>query len=431
MKRLLLLMPMLFALALPGTVHAKPGQLDKSFGKNGRVITKIGSAPTGRSHFAWAGGGRIVALLGPRLIEYLPDGRRNKRFGDTGRVKIEPPANSAFNSTDLAVDSRGRILVSGAAPIADATGRQSMAVAVYRFLPDGRPDPSFGSGGRAMTDFGFPHPLRGGALAPDGPFVEPSGMTVGAADRPILTGSWLSETPDVCYLYCSVERGAFVARLTESGSLDQGFGDGGVYAAPESNASVPTRSDGGLLLVASDDEYRGSAQRPELLRLTEAGALDPGFNPVDLQSGGFPHPPAMAVDRDGRILLLPTEVEGSTILLQRLFPSGREDRNFGSEGSEWINVPPKTTSPLAFTVDRRGRAVIATAVSRARHSYFAVSRRSQGGGLDRSFARRGWTMVRFPGLASPMQILIGANGKIVVAGTLYGKGLALARYSGG
>jgi hypothetical protein len=87
------------------------------------------------------------------LERRLPDGRPDLQFGRNGRVQFSLGADSA-GPRGLAVDIRGRILVTGSAP-----GPQAKALpATLRFLADGRLDTSWGVQGRALA----PAPLGSG-----------------------------------------------------------------------------------------------------------------------------------------------------------------------------------------------------------------------------------------------------------------------------
>jgi uncharacterized delta-60 repeat protein len=447
MKKILLLLSALLALVLPATSQAKPGQLDKSFGMDGRVVTKLPAGEATYTHLAWGGGGRLVAALGPQLVEYLPNGCLDRHFGGDGRVEIETPEGKSFAPEGLAVDSQGRILVDGtlrAARPGKSFMLASSAVLVLRFLPNGRLDSSFGNEGTALDDFGFPHPTHEGAPEESGPFVESSGLLVDEADRPVVTGSWLSYDPSPCYsLYCYSTSEPFVARLNEDGSLGGGFGSGGVFVSSTTErASDPVQIGKGLLFLAANASCidRCGGTHAALGRLTAGGVLDPRFASAGLASLPFWENPTVEVDRFGRILLLGA-VEGGSLLLQRLSPPGEPDARFGEGGIAWINLPRKVgENPRTLAADHRGRAVFAEYGARNKHSYWVVFRRNAGGGPDQAFSNDGHVWTRMPGVTVPTQVLIGGNGKITVGGAkdTVGGGLperqreiVLLRYSGG
>src|SRR5262249_19962743 len=92
------------------------------------------------------------------LARYLPDGTLDASLGQDGR------ATTAFGGgayvAGLAIQPDGRILAAGAAY---HSGSSDFALARYR--KNGRPDPSFGKGGKVTTDFGLSQFDAGSALA--------------------------------------------------------------------------------------------------------------------------------------------------------------------------------------------------------------------------------------------------------------------------
>lgn len=447
MKRTLILLLTMWALVLPAAAGARAGQLDKSFGADGRVVTKLSAGTATYTHLAWAGGGRLVAALGPHLIEYLPNGRLNRRFSGDGRVEIETPEGNSFAPDGLAVDSRGRILVDGtieASRPGKSGALNSSAVAVLRFLPNGHLDLSFGSGGTVLDDFGFPHPTHGEAPVEGGPFVNSSGLLVDEADRPVVTGSWLRYDPSPCYsLYCYFTSEPFVARLSEDGSLDGNFGSGGVFVgSTRERASDPVQVGKGLLFLAAYVSCvdRCGGTHPALSRLTAGGVLDPRFASAGLAELPFWEDPSIAVDRFGRTLLLGS-VEGGSLSLQRLGPLGKPDEQFGNSGLGWIDLPRTVgQNPRTLAADHRGRAVFAEYGLRNKRNYWVVFRRNARGEPDQGFGADGQVWTHMPGSFLPTQVLIGRKGKITVGGAkdTAGRGpperqreIALLRYSGG
>lgn len=79
------------------------------------------------------------------VLRFRPNGEPDPGFGRNGRVELRSPGGREMRARALAVGTRGRILVGGVV-------RQRFAI--VRLLPDGKPDPRFGSGGWALTGVG-------------------------------------------------------------------------------------------------------------------------------------------------------------------------------------------------------------------------------------------------------------------------------------
>ena len=131
------------------------------------------------------------------VARYLPDGELDRSFGDDGLVVAPVGPLRQGAASDVVVLSDGRILVAGGAN--DADGSPGFAAA--RFLPDGRLDPSFGTGGWVVVR------MPGGDAAA-------SALAVRRDGRVVLSGT------------ANVGGATFfaLAGLTPDGEVDRAFG---------------------------------------------------------------------------------------------------------------------------------------------------------------------------------------------------------------
>lgn len=107
------------------------------------------------------------------VLRYRPNGELDRGFGKNGRVGLRTPGGKQVTAKALAVGPGGRILVGGV-----SEGR----FAVARLLSAGRPDPRFGKGGWVLTRRG-----SGWALASREGFVRSLAL-VRAGSRVYLAG---------------------------------------------------------------------------------------------------------------------------------------------------------------------------------------------------------------------------------------------------
>jgi len=136
--------------------YKKNGDLDSSFGSNGRVLTKmirdnifcfaIAIQPDGKIIL----GGRAFSGPGPIIAQYKTNGELDSTFGVNGFVKKIPGTGHKIYS--LCFQSDGKILAAGSGyRQGSSTGYDYL---LLRYLPNGRLDTTFGINGQAdLVDF--------------------------------------------------------------------------------------------------------------------------------------------------------------------------------------------------------------------------------------------------------------------------------------
>jgi uncharacterized delta-60 repeat protein len=181
-----------FAVALAR--YNTDGTLDRSFGRGGRVVTKLFEDGASAGSAVLQGDGKIVvdAYDGARnyLVRYTADGELDASFGQGGKAVASKRGLGL-----LALQRDGKFIVAGS-----VTAVHGRAFFLRRYTQKGDVDSSFGRGGKVFTDFGSP--ARADALA------------VQANDKIVVAGT----------------RGFkdfAVARYTSDGNLDGNFGSGG------------------------------------------------------------------------------------------------------------------------------------------------------------------------------------------------------------
>lgn len=463
-------------LALPAAATARPGALDRGFNGDGKVVTYFPKTKSSSGLVTYAlpfefSPGRIAMAPGPgagivlannkAIVEYLGNGRRNRRFGGGGAVPIGAIEGSQFQLADIAVDSQGRVLVAGTSKPIPAYGLTGQELAgplptvatIRRYLPSGELDPSFGSGGVLDTDLGAPSPTFEGA-AYKGAAVAVVGLAVDSADRPIVTGSAVTEVGRCAR---SQERyqasQAIIARLTTGGAADTSFAGSGLkMISGLSWLGLPTLTRSGLFSsgTSTDPCPQGGPYPPSLLtKVSNVGSLAPRFAGDGLWSRPFTRISDIAAAPGGKLVLLTRTIElrggewtESAGRVVRLRGDGSFDRRFGHRGEASVRQL-KHGWFAAVATDSRGRVLIAGAVLRKpRHKRYTVLRfilvrTTPAGKPDRRFGRRGRVTTGFGGMtnARATDVLVDRSNRIVVGGKFSGRAnnnaFALARYLGG
>jgi len=309
---------------------------------------------------------------------------------------------------DVAVQPDGRIVAVG--ELIDGTS--GWYFGAFRYLPNGELDPSFGKGGWVDTDFGsfeFPHAV---ALQPDGGIV-------------------VAGEGDCQYALCFV-----LARYRPDGSLDPGFGEGGIVRTPfglvqGARALDVSLAPDGRIVAAGFVQKGGDAQDSShvaVARYLPDGRLDQSFSrdgraTVDFGYGNdIAH--AVAHQSRGRIVVAGqggrnhnrTEDDFAVARFRR---DGRLDRTFSGDGRRTVNFGGRRFD-VAFGLAVRGQSIVATGSTVAapeRAPSVAVARLTWGGGLARGFGRR--RALPSPGGGTGRAVLAQPDGRILVAGRAY------------
>lgn len=448
MKKIVLLAILALVVAAPSAV-ARPGALDRDFGRNGKVIGGGWGGFEFPAQTAVARDGSILTAVSEdegeyvpvayweksvKVRRYLPHGRVDTAFGDGGTVTFRLPPGSprlVFDFSDLAVDHSGRPLLFGQARGGFTSKSEGLYgystyptyAAVIRLTVDGRLDSSFGGGdGIAMFDFGIPASADytpPGARASMGK-LDPRGRIVFV----VALREQDHESPRS--FIRAFDR--LLARVTPAGDLDQSFG-GGDGIAPldpiEPVASVSFGPDEEITVAGSN-----GGENVQLLRLDGNGVPVERFG-----NGGFRVLGGLSfrdaeLDRSGRTLLLGKSVPGAGRLgpPQRVVRLGRDgalDRSFGVHGHAAVRVrgharlasivsEPTGRVLLAGTFPRRQKGVSRTKWPRE----IGLVRLRSGGDIDRTFGSRGRAFARFGRGARALEVsdaALGGNGRLVLS----------------
>jgi len=255
-------------------------------------------------------------------------------------------------------------------------------------------DPSFGSYGVQRIAFGNgPHDRSVGTLIG----TQPSGL-------PVLAGA--VETIVSGHLIYDVYTTFAAARLSDQGTLDAGFGDGGLlvgglgFGEDDEDSdlmSAALAADGRIVVGGAGPDYRTFS----VARLTTDGALDPTFSGDGVASFSLPdahrfsRSARVGVLSDGSVVLAGIDGSGTfgeKLPLIKFSADGTLDRSFGTNGQ--VSSPSEPMRAInSLVVDSENRILISDGIARPfaepPESIDEVSRFLPDGEPDMSFGSDG------------------------------------------
>jgi uncharacterized delta-60 repeat protein len=439
----LLLLP---AAAMP----QEAGDLDTSFGVEGRVITDFGDTEMGRE-LALQPDGKIVVVgnTGPMfnddtgdatslarfaVARYLPDGTLDTTFGGDGRVTTAfqqgGPNGEDGPAQAVALQPDGKIVAAG---YARAPQSSEVSFALARYLPDGSLDATFGDDGKVTTDIAALLGIVGANARASAVVLQPDGKIVAVG-------------------------GNFFVRYLADGALDPSFGEGGVTTIRqrpmegEFNLSgAALQPDGKIVAVGFVHNLNASPAFPFVLSFALARVLSDGGFDTSFGSDGLvksdialnAEADAVALQPDGKIVAAGSTVEATddpsifarNFTLARYLPDGRLDTSFGSGGLVTTDFGGDS-SAQGVILQPDGKIVAAGSASN--QSDFALARYLPDGDLDATFSGDGLVITPDPQFSFALGLALQPDGRLVLAGATLSDvagftdfDFALARYESG
>ncbi len=228
---------------------------------------------------------------------------------------------------------------------------------------------------------------------------------------------------------CALAAGLGVGiALAGSGGLDPSFGTAGTTVLDRRVSTYPTPTRpaaGGKTVVVTTAEGVITVSR-----LLADGSPDPTFDgdgKATIESAGFPSAHALAIQPDGKILLIgftnmPGPSEDATVWRLNAnggsgAPNGALDSTFGTGGTVQL-APFTNTVGLAIAVQPDGKIVAAgRGFNTTGPNVIAVWRLTEGGALDPTFDTDGVAGISDTTEDSASAIALAPDGKILIAGT--------------
>jgi uncharacterized delta-60 repeat protein len=440
------------------------GALDRSFGKEGMLLLPSPGSEGAVTGLVVEPDGLIVVGSETAIFGVTPTGQSSPSFGDGGTVAIDGSVGAITQA------SSGNLIVAATSSEFCCGNRGSFVL--HAFLPDGRPDSAWASGGLAriaIADVDVPTAL---APTPDGGVMlagesavanEPNGcsgchfapyvarLTASGAVDPGFTAQ-LTEPPNVLREvgatqgYTSrvaaiavaptgqvllagkgetVEQ-ATVAALTPSGAPDPAFGVGGIAADRQ---PLPSETDArglalgpeGSLAVAYRTNAASYSSQPWLAGWAEGGAPLRGYG-GETELGGAFSTDLIEADGRGRVYGV-EEPFRAPRRVARFDRNGRPDLRYGTGGKALL---PRHFD-LKQLIVRRSGAVLAVGRLVGQNP-MALFELTPAGRPNRRFGRRGLTRIRWgkDEKAVALAASFDRRGRIVLFGTS-GRSTPLAR----
>ena len=334
------------------------------------------------------------ALVASSRLAMSQAGRLDPTFGSGGKVLTNVPGSTNAVANGVALQSDGKIIVGGAFG-------GSGDIGLVRYNTNGTLDTGFATGGIALAN--IPNGILSSAV---GVGVQTGGKIVAGGTIYTLSGT-------------NVFIGFGVVRFNPNGTMDTGFGAGGVAKALPFNTSrcggsaLVVQPDGKILLGGGCSKGTGTSQThvSVMARFDTNGSLDSTFG-----SGGSAvlaeDPTGIALQSDGKIV-----VAGSGIV-SRYNTSGSADLSFGIFGSVGA-----VGSVAAIAVQGDGKIVVAGTfsdqLSVPADGDLALIRYNSDGTVDETFGIHGGALADFftgTSGAAGFALVIESSGDIIAAG---------------
>jgi uncharacterized delta-60 repeat protein len=365
----------------------------------------------------------LVALLSTSRLSKVSAaaGDLDSAFGSSGKLVSDLFGQNEVASA-IALQGDGKFVVAGYTGLSATSQRADFALA--RYHSNGALDPSFGSGGKVVTDFDPAHRDQANAIA-----VQADGKIIAAGFT-----SFLGSDDNTDYAFA-------LARYHADGALDLSFGNGGKVVTNLSNPSgfntyyresinaIAIQNDGRIVVTGAGFLNIAQSMDFTTVRYNSDGSLDNSFGTGGRVFSNFSNPnPTEANDSAGEVFL---QGDGKILVagrvhhlafgygLARYNRDGSPDLSFGQGGQLTTSVPRQASGnaskETAMAVQADGRILIGGFARNNDVNYFALSRYQASGAPDAAFGNGGQVTVNVSGAIRSLKIQ--SDGRIIAAGT--------------
>ena len=423
MQKKIMLGVLAICIAFGTATYAKSGDLDNSFGSDGKVTTKVVGLDTAYS-VAIQKDGKIVVVGFSKtesdndfaMVRYNSDGSLDSKFGSSGIVTTDI-GGSADVAHSVAIQKDGKIVVAG------WSNSSGWDFAIVRYNSDGTLDGSFGSGGIVTTD--IENSIDGAysiAIQNDGKIVAAgsSGTRSDGSDNDFA-----------------------IVRYNTNGGIDNSFGSDGKVTTPvgsrADSAYSVTIQDNGKIVAAGTSFNDGGNYDFAIVRYNSNGGLDTSFvgdGKVTTNIGGYTDiARSVAIQKDGKIVAVGKSANDSwtdfDFAIVRYNSDGTLDGSFGSDGIVTTDIGSSEDYAYGVVIQKDSKIVAVGYSRNGNNNDFTIVRYMSIGMLDISFGHGGivTTDIR-TSFDYAYSVAIQKDGKIVAVGKSVLHGFAIVRYLG-
>ena len=395
------------------------GALDLSFGNRGTASLSLGGNLQDGGKVAVQPDGKYISASSIQqceptcnyniaLTRYNADGTLDTTFGTNGSVITDHLGQEDF-VRKVVVQTDGKIVVAAGAIQTTSAANNVHGFRLFRYLPNGTLDLTFGNNGFAIEGFDYALDM----------FIEPDGKIV-------VAGSNLNTSTPVFLMN----------RFNTNGSLDTTFGTNGQVILDNQyifSVQIARQSNGKIVVAASS-----LVSAMKLLRYNSNGTLDTSFGNNGVVTSAFNNAsiyPTVVVQTDGKIIVS-GDFEGGGIYytgtgvppLRRFNEDGSVDAGFVPDhGVIAYNGCENCTQrvvKILLSPDGKFYLIGFYAADGAFPTRMAVSRYLNNGSIDKSYGFRGSSFFNYTNAViynttflRVSDALLQTDGKVVVAGS--------------
>lgn len=367
------------------TVSAQPGSIDSSFGINGVVASNIGQLPATLLKLTVQNEQKIlfannIGSTTVAVFRYLPDGIPDSSFGINGKIE----SNDFGLTSAISTQKDGKILVGGSI-FKEAGEFPSYKIIFRRFFSNGTVDSSFGENGTVISVLGgLQQTVSDMILQEDGKILIVGRFSEFGNRYDILLA---------CYM--------------PDGSLDSSFGSENGKTRIELNfgANAISFQKDGKIVIAGGSEGTSNSSRFLLARFSANGIIDSSFGEMGTgivktdydRDGDFIKD--MVIQPDDKIVVVGTALWGGFgnkipyIAFARYLKDGNLDPAFGESGKVKLQLPERSEG-LGLGLQLNDKIVVSGYTSFLNSNY-VLARYLSDGTPDLEFGENGVSVTDF------------------------------------